>query len=94
MALPIRTRPIFPHRKPLLTGRFHKPPILIPQRADRMETTVTDLTKLITWIKNLSNSMKLGPPNMNGSWRRVLTKCGPLKKGIANHFNILVLTTP
>ena len=59
MALPIRTRPIFPHRKSLLTGSFHKPLILIPQSADRMETTVTELTKLITWITALSNSMKL-----------------------------------
>ena len=25
---------------------------------------------------------------------RVLTKCGPLKKGIANHFSILALKTP
>ena len=94
MALPIRTRPIFPHRKSLLTGSFHKPLILIPQSADRMETTVTELTKLITWIRNLCNSMKLGPPNMDGSWRRVLTKCGPLEKGMANHYNILALRTP
>ena len=29
-----------------------------------------------------------------GSWRRVLTKCGPLEKGMANHFSILSLRTP
>ena len=28
------------------------------------------------------------------SWQRVLTKCGPLEKGMANHFRILVLRTP
>ena len=28
---------------------------------------------------------------MDGSWWRVLTKCGPLEKGIANHFSILAL---
>ena len=28
---------------------------------------------------------------MEGSWWRVLTKCGPLEKGMANHFNILAL---
>jgi len=28
---------------------------------------------------------------MEGSWWRVLTKCGPLKKGMANHFSILAL---
>ena len=27
------------------------------------------------------------------SWWRVLTKCGPLKKGIAKHFSILALRT-
>ena len=26
---------------------------------------------------------------MDGSWWRVLTKCGPLEKGLANHFSIL-----
>ena len=30
----------------------------------------------------------------DGSWWRVLTKCGPLKKGMANHFSILALRTP
>ena len=27
-------------------------------------------------------------------WQRVLTKCGPLEKGKANHFSILALRTP
>ena len=31
---------------------------------------------------------------MDGSWWRVLTKCAPLDKGIANHFSILALRTP
>ena len=26
---------------------------------------------------------------MDRSWWRVMTKCGPLKKGMANHFSIL-----
>ena len=46
----------------------------------------------------LSNSMKLshacGPPKMGGSWWRGLTECGPLEKGMANHFSILALRTP
>ena len=29
-----------------------------------------------------------------GSWWRGLTECGPLEKGMANHFSILVLRTP
>ena len=28
---------------------------------------------------------------MGGSWWRVLTECGPLEKGMANHFSILAL---
>ena len=31
---------------------------------------------------------------MDGSWWRVLTKWGPLEKGMANHFSILALRTP
>ena len=31
---------------------------------------------------------------MDGSWWRVLTKCGPLEKGMANHFSILALRIP
>ena len=36
----------------------------------------------------------LGPQKMNRSWWRVLTKCGPLEKGMANHFSILALRIP
>ena len=28
----------------------------------------------------------MGPPKTDGSWWRVLTKCGPLEKGMENHF--------
>ena len=31
---------------------------------------------------------------MGGLWWRVLTKCGPLEKGMASHFSILALRTP
>ena len=31
---------------------------------------------------------------MDGSWWRVLTECGPLENGMANHFSILALRTP
>ena len=34
------------------------------------------------------------PPKTDGPWWRVLTKCGPLEKGMANHFSILALRTP
>ena len=35
----------------------------------------------------------LGPPKTDGSWWRGLTECGPLEKGMANHFSILALRT-
>ena len=42
MAPPIRTRPSFPHSQSLPGGTFHKPLILIPQKADRMKTIITE----------------------------------------------------
>ena len=42
MALPIRTRPIFPLSQSLPSGGFHKPLIFIHQRADRLKTTITE----------------------------------------------------
>ena len=56
------------------------------------------LTNLITWTTALSNSMKLsharGATQDGQAWWRGLTQCGPLEKGIANHFSILALRTP
>ena len=34
-----------------------------------------------------------GPPKAYGSWWRVLTKCSPLEKGMANYFSILASRT-
>ena len=39
---PFRTRFRFPHSQSLPSGSFHTPLILIHQRADRMETTITE----------------------------------------------------
>ena len=37
----------------------------------------------------------MGPPKTDdGSWWRGLTECGPVEKGMANHFSILALRTP
>ena len=38
--------------------------------------------------------MPVGHPKMGGWWWRGLTECGPLEKGMANHFSILALRTP
>ena len=35
-----------------------------------------------------------GPPKTDGSWWRVLTKRGPLEKGMANNFSVLALRAP
>jgi len=37
---------------------------------------------------------RVGTCKTDGSWWRVLTKCGPLEKGMANHFSTLALRTP
>ena len=42
MAPPIKTRPGFPHSQSLPSGSFHKPLILLHQRADRLKTTITE----------------------------------------------------
>ena len=36
----------------------------------------------------------VGPPKTDGSWWRVLTKCGPLEKGMANRFSIPAFRSP
>ena len=33
--------------------------------------------------------MPVGQPKTGGSWWRDLTECGPLEKGMANHFNLI-----
>ena len=38
--------------------------------------------------------MPYGATMMAGSWWRSLTECGPLDKGMANHFSILASRTP
>ena len=50
------------------------------------------------WTTALSNSVKpshvRGATQMDGSWWRGLTECGPLEKGMASHFSILAMRTP
>ena len=42
MAPLIRTRPSFPLSQSLPSGSFHKPLIILHQRADRLKTTITE----------------------------------------------------
>ena len=100
MAPPIRTRPSFPLSQSLPPGSFHKPLILLHQRADRMKTTITEnepfwshepQSYLTQWHYEPS---RIGPTKMDRSQWGVLTKLCPLEKGMANHFSILALRTP
>ena len=67
------------------------------QRADRLKPQSQTTNQSDHTDHSLSNSMKLshlGPPKTEASWWRGLTECGPLEKGMANHFSILALRTP
>ena len=69
------------------------------QRADRQKqqsqkTNQSDHTDHSLVQLSETKPCHVGPPKMDGSWWRVLTKCGPLEKGMANHFSILALRTP
>ena len=99
MALPIRTRPSFPLSQSLPSGSFHKP-LFLHERADSLTTTITanepiwshgPQPYLTQWNYELCH---VEPPKMDGSWWRVLTKCGPLGKGMANHFQYSCLENP
>ena len=37
---------------------------------------------------NETKPCHVGPPETDGSWWRGLTECGPLEKGMANHWNL------
>ena len=60
MAPPIRIKPSFPFSPSLPSGNFHKPLILLYQRADWLKKhNHRKLTNLITWTTTLSDSMTL-----------------------------------
>ena len=63
------------------------------QRADRLKTQ-SQLANLITRTTAcLTKPCRMGPPKTDRSWWRGLIECGPLEKGMANHFSILALRT-
>ena len=99
IAPPIRTGPSFPLNQSLPSGSFYKPLTILHQRADRLKTTVTENKTirshgpqpcLTQWN---CKPCRVGPPKTDGSWWRVLTKRGPLEKGMVNHFTILAFRT-
>ena len=99
MAPPIWTRPSFPLSQSLSSGSFHKPLILLHQRVDRLKTTITGNWPIwsdgpqpcLTQWNN--EPCHVGPPKMDGSWWRVLTKHGSLEKWMVNHSSILALNS-
>ena len=100
MALPIRTRARIPLSQSLPSGSFYKPLILLHQRTGSLKTTITENQPI--WSHEPQPCLTqwnyepwpVGPPRTDGSWWRLLTKCGPLEKGMANHFSIFALRTP
>ena len=69
------------------------------QRADSLKPQSQKTIQSDHRTTALSNSVTLshavgGPAKTNRSWWRGLTECGPLEKGMANHFSILALRTP
>ena len=92
-------RPSYPHSQAVpSTRKFAQASYPHPSEGRQNENHHhRKLAKLITWITALCNLMKLshacvGPPKMDRSWWRILTKHGPLEKGMANHFSILALS--
>ena len=55
-------------------------------QSDHMDHSLVSLSE--------TKPCRVGPPKVDGVWQTVLTKCGPLDKGMANHFSILALRTP
>ena len=96
MAPPLRARSRFPHSQSLPPEASY--PYLSENRHNENDNH-RKLIKLITWITACLTQWNYEPclvglPKIDGPWWRVLTKCGPLEKGMANHFNILALKTP
>ena len=69
------------------------------QRTDTLKqysqkTSQSNHTRNTALSNSIKPSMPAGQPKMGGSWWKGLTECGPLEKGMANHFSILAFRTP
>ena len=63
-----------------------KPQSQKTSQSDHMDHSLVSL--------NETKPCHVGPPKMEGLCWRGLTECGPLEKGMANHFSILALRIP
>ena len=95
MAPPIRTRPSFPLSQSLPSGSFIS--LLSWSIRGQTDSKPQSQKTKSNWSHGPQPYLtqwnyepgRVGPPKMDRSWWRVLTKHGPLEKGMANHFNIL-----
>ena len=69
-------------------GGWQAPPLscLFP---DPVLASSSSLFSLHCWTQWNYEPCCVGPPTMDGSQWRAVTKCGPLEKGMANHFSWL-----
>ena len=92
--------PNFPHNQSLLIRKLPQASYPHPSEGRQNENhNHRKLTQLITRIQPgliqwNYEPCYVGPPKMDESWWKVLTKRGPLEKGMAKHFGILALRTP
>ena len=95
---PAKDRSSFYLKRPQLTSRESWPRDQVWLKAQD-ERYSFKITKLITGSHTCLTQWNykpchVGPPKTDRSWWRVLTKHGPLEKGMANHFSILAVRTP
>ena len=60
---------------------------------EKVETEIKETIPFTIATKRIKY-LGINLPNLGRSWRTGLTECGPLEKGMANHFSILALRTP
>ena len=69
------------------------------QRADTLKpysqkTNQSNHTRTTALLNSIKLSHACGATQDGWAWWRGLTKCGPLEKGMANHFSIVALRSP
>ena len=101
MALCIRARPRFPHSQSLSSGSLSSwwMPSHPSEGRQNENHNHRKLTKLITWITALSNSIKLWAMQCRATQDRWIMvessdKTWSTGEGMTNHFSILALRTP
>ena len=78
-----------------------RPLLLLPPIPPSIRVFSNESTLCVRWPKYWSSSFSIIPSkeipgliSFRMDWLNLLTECGPLEKGMANHFSILALRTP